>query len=213
MKRDGSAETQLSSRGIRVKASQVESLGKVLTRSFYNNAAVTYILPDPQVRLAVLPWFFNSVAIRAGRLCGEVFTTANVDGGALWIRPGVDLTIGNAVRTELLSLPCGLDRSSIVRWNNLIGYLETARRKIADTLHWYLLALGTEPSKTSIRTALLDPILAEADWDLQPCYVETFDEKDLLFYGQRGFRITGAGKIPKGGPNFWTLLRPPRPAY
>ena len=212
MTRDGSTEIQLPGRAVRIQTSQVELLGRVLTQAFYNNAGVTYIFPDPEERRAVLPWFFTSVAIRAGRLCGEVFTTPNVDGGALWIRPGVDLTIGHAVRTEMLSLPSGLARSSIVRWKNLIGYLETARRKLAHTLHWYLLALGTGPSKTSIRAALMDPVLVEADWDLQPCYVETFDEKDLLFYGQRGFRITGAGQIPKGGPNFWTLIRPPRPA-
>jgi hypothetical protein len=135
-----------------------------------------------------------------------------VDGGALWIRPGVDLTIGQAVVNEMLSLPLRLDRSVIARWNNVIGHLETARRTLGDTLHWYLIALGTEPSKTPIRAALLDPVLAEADWDHRLCYVETFDEKDLLFYGQRGFRITGAGQIPKGGPSYWTLARAPRPA-
>src|SRR5262245_41384408 len=149
MKRDRSAEVGLSGRAVRIRTSQVEQLGEVLTRSFYNNAGVTYILPDPEIRRAVLPWYFTSVAIRAGRLYGEVFTTANVDGGALWIRPGVNLTIARAVVNEMLSLPFRLDRASIVRWNNVIRHLETARRKLTDAWHWYLMALGTEPSKTS----------------------------------------------------------------
>src|SRR5262249_32320327 len=132
IQRDRSAEIDLSGRAVRIRTSQVEQLGKVLARVFYDNAGVTYILPDPEMRRAVLPWFFTSVAIRAGRLCGEVFTTANVDGGALWMRPGVNLTIRQAVVNEMLSLPFRLDRSSIVRWNNVIRHLETARRKLTD---------------------------------------------------------------------------------
>jgi hypothetical protein len=83
---------------------------------------------------------------------------------------------------------------------------------MADKLHWYLLALGTEPSITgnAIRRTLMAPVLATADWDLRSCYLETFHEKDLPFYEQCGFQIAGAGQIPNGGPNFWTLIRPPR---
>jgi hypothetical protein len=82
---------------------------------------------------------------------------------------------------------------------------------MAEKLHWYLLAFGTEPSTgNAIRKSLMAPVLATADWDLRSCYVETFREKDLLFYEQCGFQIAGAGQIPNGGPNFWTLVRPPR---
>jgi hypothetical protein len=40
-----------------------------------------------------------------------------------------------------------------------------------------------------------------------PCYLETFSEKRLAFYKNYGFRITGAGRIPGGGPNFWAMTR------
>jgi hypothetical protein len=76
------------------------------------------------------------------------------------------------------------------------------------------MALGTEPFKTesAIRQNLMAPVFATADWDLEPCYVETFNEKDLSFYKRCGFQIAGAGEIPNGGPSFWTLIRPPFPA-
>lgn len=194
---------------VRMRTSQVELLGSVLTESFYDDPGVAYILPDAHTRRSVLSWFFNSVAIRASRLCGEIYTTVNVDGGALWISPGVEVTIGHAVRTEMPSLPFKLDRSSITRWINVDRYLESVRKHVADKLHWYLLALGTEPSTGhALRRALMAPVLARADWDLRSCYVETFNEKDLLFFEQSGFQIAGAGQIPNGGPNFWTLIRP-----
>jgi ribosomal protein S18 acetylase RimI-like enzyme len=196
---------------IRIRASQIELLGRVLTEAYYDDPAVAYIFPDAHTRRAVLTWFFTSVAIRTSRLCGETYTTANVDGGALWISPGMELTIGHAVRTEIPSLPLKVDRSSVIRWISFNGYLESVRKhKAVD--HWYLLALGTEPSTTGhgIRRALMAPVLAAADWDLRSCYVETFREADLPFYEQSGFQVVGAGQIPDGGPDFWLLIRPPR---
>ena len=196
---------------IRIRTSQIESLGSVLAESFYDDPGVTYILPDANTRRSVLSWYF-SAAIRTSRLCGEIYTTAHVDGGALWISPGVELTIGHAVRTGTLPLPFKLDRPSVTRWINVNRYLESIRTRMADKLHWYLLALGTKPSLRGhdTRGALMAPVLAAADWDLRSCYVETFHEKDLPFYEQFGFRVAGAGQIPNEGPNFWTLIRLPR---
>jgi len=196
-----------------IRSSQIELLASVLTRAFYDDPRVTYILPEELTREGVLSWFFNAVAIRTSRLCGEIYTTANAEGVALWISPAVELTIAHAVRTEMSSLHFKLDRSSATRWINLNRYLESVRRNVAGKPHWYLLALGTEPSisASEIRTKLIAPVLATADWEIRSCYVETFDERDLPFYEQSGFRIAGAGQIPNGGPNFWTLIRPPSP--
>jgi hypothetical protein len=197
---------------IRIRTSQLELVGNVLTRAFYDDPGVTYILPDAHARRQVLSWFFNSVAVHTSRLCGEIYTTANVDGAALWISPGVELTIRHAVRTQMVTLPVKLDRPSITRWLNLNSHLESIRTRIADRLHWYLLAFGTQPSirGNAIPIALMAPVLAAADWDLRSCYVETFQEKSLPFYEQLGFQVAGAGQIPDSGPNFWTLIRPPR---
>jgi hypothetical protein len=195
-----------------IRSSQVALLGTILTRAFYNNPGVAYVLPDPVVRGSVLSWFFTSVALRVSRLCGEIYTTANVDGGALWICPGANLTIGHALRAEISSVPQKLDRSTLARWINVNTHLDSVRHHLADKLHWYLIALGTKPSTDrAIRRALMAPVLATADWDLRSCYAETFHEGDLPFYERCGFQIAGAGQIPKGGPSFWTLIRPPRP--
>ena len=207
-----SAEISRLNVAVPIRSSQVARLGTVLTRSFHNNPGVTYVLPDPDVRRSVLHWFFTSVALRASRLCGEIYTTLNVDGGALWICPGANLSIGHAVRAELLALPQKLDRSTLARWTNLNARLDSVRHHVADKLHWHLIALGTERSTNrAIRRALLAPVLAAADWDVRSCYVETFHEADLPFYELCGFQIAGAGQIPKGGPSFWTLIRRPRP--
>jgi hypothetical protein len=197
---------------VRIRTSQIELLGTLLTRALYDDPAVTYVLPDTSTRQPALSWFFTSVAIRASRLCGETYTTRDLEGGALWICPGVEWTVAHFANTAISALPFKLNRSSITRWINVSGYLESVRRQLADRLHWYLLVAGTEPSINGnlIRRTLLAPVLATADWDLRSCYVETFNERDLPFYKQIGFEIAGAGRIPDGGPSFWALIRPPQ---
>jgi len=200
---------QLTKPAIRMRTSQAELLGNTLARCFHDDPGVTYILPDPHVRRVVLLWFFTSVAIRTSRLCGEIYTTAIVDGGALWLRPGIQSSIGQAAMSERLSMPFRLDRSSITRWISVNRRLEAARRDLSDKSHWQLVALATERSKNGIssRGLLVAPVLAAADWNLQPCYVSTFNQLELPFYEECGFRIAGAGKIPIGGPSFWALIR------
>src|SRR5262245_42768025 len=92
----GFTEMHLFNSAVPLRTSQVELLGSVLTRAFNNDPGAEYVLPNANMRRSVLSWFFTSVAIRASRLCGEIYTTVNVEGGALWIRPGVELTIGQA---------------------------------------------------------------------------------------------------------------------
>jgi hypothetical protein len=195
---------------VRMHMSQARCLETVLSRVFHNDPAVTYILPNDAARCAVLPWFFRSVAIRASQFCGEIYTTADVDGGALWIYPGRISAFAQIVRAEMNGMPFKLDASSVRRWTSLRAHIERIHEQLAEGPHWYLMALGVEPSKAvKSRGALIEPVLSQADSQRLPCYAETFDEAHLPFYEESGFQIAGAGQIPKGGPNFWALLRTP----
>jgi len=196
---------------IRMPVSQAQCLESVLSRAFQNDPGATYVLPDEAARRGVLPWFFRSVAIRASQFCGEIYTTKHVDGGALWICPGRMSVFAQIARAEMQATPFNLEPSSFRRWTSLRTHLEGVHQQLAEGPHWYLLALGVEPSKEvkGISGVLIEPVLSRADSDGLPCYVETFDETLLPFYEEWGFQIAGAGQIPKGGPNFWALVRAP----
>ena len=56
----------------------------------------------------------------------------------------------------------------------------------------------------------IEPILERADSSGLPCYLETFNDKNLSFYKDEGFRIAAAGNIPHGGLDFWAMIREPR---
>jgi ribosomal protein S18 acetylase RimI-like enzyme len=80
------------------------------------------------------------------------------------------------------------------------------------TDHWYLTVLGVEPERQNqgIGGALMQPLLARADAEGLPCYLETLSERNLLFYRRNGFEVTFSGEVPDGGPMAWAMVRQPR---
>ena len=175
-----------------------------LSRICHDEASLEYVAPDEEGRQILLPSFFRS-AIRAGELYGEIHMSENGDGVAVWIRPEHHLAFRQMVITEL-SEPYS------ARYMKLRQSIEEVRTRLAPGPHWYLMLLAVTPSlpEKVVAEALMQPVLSRADSTGMPCYLETFSEKRLAFYEDRGFRITGAGRIGASGPNFWTMGRTAR---
>jgi hypothetical protein len=192
----------------RLEPSQVDSLATVLSRTYQDEPDLAYMVPDEAMRRIVSPSLFQS-AIRAGQRYGEIHTTENADGVAVWIRPEHDLPFGRMVRTGPMEFSFNLGWEYTARYMKLSVSIEEVRKRLAPSAHWYLMVLGVEistPTKV-IGDSLIAPVLSRADSTGVPCYLETFSEKRLGFYKDFGFRITGAGRIPDGGPNFWAMTR------
>jgi len=200
--------THHDSRVVPLDVSQVDSLGTVLSRALQNEPNFKYLVPDEQERSTILPWFFRAVAIRACHVYGQIYTTPTIEGGALWISPGQIEAFDQMVRREMLAMPFKLGWASFRRCATLAARVEAVHKRLARGPHWYLMAQGVKPTdhERVIRTALLEPVLSQADSYGLPCYLETFDERNLPFYEACGFRVQGAGQIPGGGPNFWAMM-------
>jgi hypothetical protein len=195
-----------------LQVSQTEAMAAMLGRSFQNEPNFVYIMPDEQARRMILRWFFQMVAIPASRAFGEICTTNQTDGASLWIRDGSGFSFERMIRNAMRGMPLQLDQISLRRWINVGARVEKARHRLVRRPHWYLLALGVEPSieRCTLSGLLTGPVLSGADSDKVPCYVEIFDERNLSFYEKLGFRVEGAGCIPQGGPSFWAMIRAPK---
>ena len=203
------SELKLGRSVIRAEPSQSDALARVLSRALYDEPKFRYILPDDEDRLALLPAFFRA-SIRASQLYGEIHTTPGGDGAALWIAPRQTVIPASMVHTGSLSMPFRLGWANFRRCRDLEERLDVVHQRLIAGPHWYLMALGVEPSKQGkgIGEALLEPVLSRADSQGSPCYVETCNERNLPFYKRHGFQIAGGGNIP-GGPDFWTMIRKP----
>ena len=183
-------------------ASGIRSLAGLLSRVLRDEPHFRYMVPDPPERRRILSWFFNSVAIPTSLFHGEVYTTADLQAGVLWIRPE---SAGTFQRMLCTAVPA---------MSHVGRQMEKVFFQLARQPHWYLVSLGVEPSKNLEVTgrALLEPVLFRADLEERPCYVESFHEGNLRFYESMGFRIEGAGNISSDGPNFWAMIRAPQSA-
>jgi len=76
--------------------------------------------------------------------------------------------------------------------------------------HWYLGVLATRPSyqRAGLASAVLGPVLDEADRHNVLCCLETSTLENRRFYERRGFTQTTEILLP-GGPPTWWLQRPP----
>ena len=77
--------------------------------------------------------------------------------------------------------------------------------------YWYLGVLATHPARQGegLATAVLTPVLDEADRLGVPCCLETSTEENRRFYERRGFE-QAAEIILRGGPDTWWLRRGPK---
>lgn len=196
---------------VRPANSQREQLVQVMSRAFFNDPTFLYISPDERTRLNKLRWFFRMI-IRYGTRYGEVYTTPTIDGGAIWISPeNTTFTFGQMLHIGFLAMPFAFGWAGFQRFMNFSNLAEKWHKQSVAKEHWYLAGLGVEPSKQGkgIGGALLQPILARADAEGFPCYLETLTERNLAFYERHGFHVAASGELPKGGPMVWAMIRPP----
>lgn len=188
-------------------ATQTPALASMLSSAFYAEPNFTYLLPQATVRRAALPWFFSFV-VRLTRQGEAVYTTPAADGGAMWLPPNTVITVRDTVRAGGWALPLCFGWQGLRRSLHLDRAVAAVRQRTAPAPHWYLLALGVAPTQQGrgLGSALLHPILARADTDGLPCYLETFTADLVAFYQKQGFRVVAEDHV-RGGPAFWAMVR------
>jgi len=187
----------------------VDVLSAALARAFDDDPVSLYLFGGPRRRAAGLDRFFAIQLRHVYLRHGEVWTTENRTGAALWAPPSMP-------RPGLMDL---------VRILPVVRYLSIWGRKTADVLHllaayerarprqahWYLGTLGTDPDHQGrgIGSSLLRVVLDRLDVDGLPAYLESSKAGNLAFYGRHGFEVTGEIRTP-GGPTLWLMWRHPR---
>lgn len=195
---------------VRLDPAHVQAVASSMARAFASEPNFEFVLPEPSRRAAVLPWIFGrSVAALASRL-GEAFTTEAREGGAFWIAPGRHVGFLDGVRAGVLEAPFRMGLGGARRFATLGGRIDRVRLAHVPEPHWYLMALGVDPSRQrqGIGGELLRPILDRADRTNVACYLETFAERNLAIYARFGFEVCAQDAVPDG-PRFWGMIRRP----
>lgn len=185
---------------------------ETLTLAFSGDAIVRFLFPDDETWLDRAARFFGhyfDVRLAGGEVfvCGD----GGVAGVSLWNPPGGNRR-GHGFVDEhwQRTVVAVIDPDEVARYETFKKVLEAMT---PEEPHWYLGLLGTDPARqrTGVARALLTPMLARADAERLPVFLETGMTRNVAIYERFGFETIADAVVPNG-PRVWGLLRrAPRP--
>jgi len=138
-----------------------------------------------------------------------MYTTADLNGAALWYPPGVRQTIWKSI-SWIVTFTCitGLSGRLISQLSLFRKYEKT----FPKVPHYYLSLLAVAPGcqGKGVGSALLEPVLRICDKEKVPAYTATDTELNVRFYEKHGFRVNDTIVTGDARVTVWTLFREPR---
>lgn len=194
----------------RMLLADVDAVAGSQARAFENDPLQVWTFPDATTRRDRLEQMFRVGLPALSMRHDEAYVDDSGAVAALWMPPGTwdqpPSRVAVAALEPLLHAlgPVAIDRQR--RANDAMARVHPRSE------HWYLQGLGTDPvcQGRGYATAALAPVLARADADAMPAYLESTKPQNVPFYEHRGFRVTGTIDIPAGGPTLVAMWRDPR---
>jgi ribosomal protein S18 acetylase RimI-like enzyme len=191
-----------------LRRDQLGAAVALAVRAFANDPH-TLAVSRPSDRDKLMPPFYR-LALRYALRYGEVWaSSSNLEGLAWWMSPGHRITYRQLLGTGAAGLPFQTSWEFLRRQLAFEAAQQEAQKRLADFPHWYLVLLAVDPVKQGQGWArrLLEPQLERIDHESFPCYLETFNERNLALYARFGFRVAGDFKVA-GRITGWGMLRP-----
>ncbi len=192
----------------RIEEADVEKAASVLSRSFINYPAFTYIIPDIHYRTKKIPLLF-SFLIRNGLRTGEVLAPSrNIEGVSIWIpHDGNNPPRANIFTSGIMGLFLRLDHASLRRFLEVGSEKEKMRLKIMTKPYHLLDVIGVDPQfqRQGYARIMLQSKFNELEAKRIPCYLETSDSANTALYANYGFTIINTYKL--FGTDVFCLLK------
>ncbi|HUY79204.1 MAG TPA: GNAT family N-acetyltransferase [Ktedonobacterales bacterium] len=191
------------------RSDAIRQAASTLDRAFFDDPLFAYLLPNPAQRKRLLSRI-HLIMVRYGLRYGAVYAPPEREGIACWLSPGnTTPTFWRLLAVAWRTPPLALGVRGYRRYARLNAYLEQTHARVAPGAHWYLWALGVDPAcqRQGLGSQLLQPILAQADRDRGPCYLETMQITNLAFYERHGFRVVSDGVAPGTALRVWGMRR------
>jgi len=177
--------------------------------AFAEDPGWAFIFGDEYERLAV---HFAAALFDVRVASKNVWVTDDLAAVAMWDAPGnSDEDASDEASAHAESVWAGYraiaGEHALAR---LVSYNEVVAAASPAGLYWYLGVLATHPERQGegLATAVLAPIVEEADRLGIACCLETSTAENRRFYERRGFAPATEVLLP-GGPPTWWLRRAP----
>lgn len=197
---------------IKLDPRKINKASEVLAASFFYYPMFTFYFPDTHRRIRYLPWYFKKILNTALRY-GAVHTTPEVSGVIFTLTPGhTKISLWEYIRSGFLLTPFALGFRNYKRSMECEDFVDKTQIKLMrNRPHYYLWGLAVDPRHKAqgIGASLMQPLLAQADAQNMPIYLETHDENNIRYYQKYGFKLIHTTCIPKYQLPIWCMLREP----
>jgi ribosomal protein S18 acetylase RimI-like enzyme len=194
-------------------ASQLESASEILATAFKDDPLFAYFThSDERRRLNSLQWLSKTI-LHYALPDRAVYATDGMSGVAIWIPPHqFPLNELRLLQAGAYALPFKLRTSRLLAAIPLYLQIEACHHTWMSQPHWYLLMLGVAPAwqNCGVGGALLAPVLAKADRDNLPCYLETSTAAAVRFYQRQGFEVVATIDFDRANTCIWAMKRDPQ---
>ncbi len=178
-------------------------IGEIIADAFADDPVNLWILKNKRAMRAHYTDLARYVYLRDG--FGH--RMPDNSGGTMWLPPGVHEKAGMmgmlTMMTHMIRFAGveGLRRG--MRFGNVV------QPKHPREPHYYLHAIGVCPGRQGrgIGKQLMTPVLARADAEGMPCYLESSKEVNVAIYQTFGFEVVEEVEAVPGCPPIWTMWR------
>jgi GNAT superfamily N-acetyltransferase len=190
-----------------------DTIATVLVAAFLDDPGAVIFEPDRVRREAILPAFFGAWVRAAIADGGDLVVPVGpaVTGVASWFGPGQygpgEAALDAAGWDDVLA---AFGPAAAARMEAMTSELERQHEVLAPWPHLRLDFFGVMPGAqgTGIGSRLIEHGHQRADAAGLPCYLETFTERNVAYYGRRGWDVVARYLVGDGVP-VYALLRPP----
>lgn len=151
--------------------------------------------------------------VRLGLARGRLFVTdPALSGVAVGLPPGTtDLLEADLDGDSGADIAAHIGAESFTRYVRYDTATRVTHKHAVQGGHWYVILVGVAPGqqRQGIGSALMAPLLALADADGLPTYLETSSEPNVPFYQRLGFGVAGHGAGPGETSPYWAMVRQP----
>jgi GNAT superfamily N-acetyltransferase len=188
---------------------QLKPAAEMVARAFRDEPLGVYLFPDLAEREKKLPGIFRSRLIY-GLLYGGAVVFPNLEGVVVWVpSERSHRTLWRDIRSGRTAMLFSLGRKARARWKALGAYVGAMKKRHVPAAYCYGLLLAVDPAYQGqgYGGALLKAVLAEADREHRPCYLETLSQRDVSFFEHFGFSVVEEGLLPGTELKLWAMMR------
>jgi GNAT superfamily N-acetyltransferase len=195
---------------VRITKKNLKPAALSLARAFQDYPESVYFMPDEVTRRKKQPAIYR-MWLRESIVHGEVYATSSkMEGVAVWqLADGKHPAWRRGFSFGWWWLNLFTDKETNQRREAYFEYITTRRAQVTPERYWFLQAIGVDPvyQGQGFAGRLLRPMLARAEKDGLPCFLETQLEKNVTLYEHFGFRVVEVGDIPDSNISSWVMVR------